>query len=163
MKLIASENHYQKKVWEQNRIELEMKHETARMTPAELEAEEKRMNRCLDRAFQKYEEHQATTVCKPDLWRRWRFERATRLALDFAKYSEFNVRIEADEVKGLIKMRGDMILLDASSEYGRKQRQQLLLLLRWAESILIGVTEEYGVDFIDLDLMYKLVGECRKR
>ena len=95
--------------------------------------------------------------------RRWRFERATRLALDVAKYSEFNVRIEADEVKGLIKMRGDMILLDASSEYGRKQRRQLLLLLRWAESILIGVTEDHGVNLIDFDLMYKLVREYRRR
>ena len=41
MKLIANENHYQKKVWEQNRIELETKHETTRMTPAELEAEKR--------------------------------------------------------------------------------------------------------------------------
>ena len=70
MKLIANENHYQKKVWEQNRIELEIKHETARMTSAELEAEKKRMNRCLDRSFQKYEEHQVTTIYKPDLLRR---------------------------------------------------------------------------------------------
>lgn len=163
MNLIANVNYYQRKVWEQNLIELETKRKTVRMTPAELEDEEKRMNRCLERAFQKYEEHQSTTVYRSAFWRRWGFKRATEMALAVAKYFEFNVRIEADDIKGQIKMRGNPILLDASSWNDGKQKRQLLWLLRQAESIWIGVAEENGVKLIDIDLTYKLVRECRKR
>ena len=163
MNLIANVNYYQRKVWEQNLIELETKRKTARMTPAELEDEENRMNRCLERSFQKYEEHQTTMIYKPAFWRRWGFKRATEMALAVAKYFEFNVCIEANDIKGQIKMRGDSILLDASIWNDSKPKRQLLWLLRRVESIWIGVTEEYGVNLIDLGLTYKLVRECRKR
>lgn len=97
MNLIANENYYQRTIRELNRIELEIKQETAKMTPAELDAREQRLHKCLERAFQKYEEQQAVTVYKPDFWRRWKFDRAAKKALDIAKYFGFNVRIEADE------------------------------------------------------------------
>lgn len=142
MNLIASENYYQRRIEKLKHIELDIAQENSRMTPAELEAEESRMNKCLERAFQKYEEYQTATIFKPSYWRRWRFRRVTEMALAIAKYFEFNVHIEADDIKGWIKMRGDPILLDAASWNDSEQKRQLLCLLRCAESIWIDVAEE---------------------
>ena len=62
MKVIASENYYQKKVREENRIELEMRRKSARLSPEEEEARYKERHKCLERAFERYEKEQAFSL-----------------------------------------------------------------------------------------------------
>ena len=104
MKVIASENYYQKKVWEENRIELEMMRESARLSPEEEEARYKERHKCLERAFERYEKEQEKTVTKPDPWRQWKFDKAVKLVCAAAKHFELNVRIEASDALGVIRI-----------------------------------------------------------
>ena len=104
MKVIASENYYQKKVWEENRIELEMRRESARLSPEEEEAQYNERRKCLERAFERYEKEQEKTIIKPDPWRQWKFDKAVKLVCAAAKHFELNVRIEASDALGVIRI-----------------------------------------------------------
>lgn len=159
MKVIASENYYQKKVWEENRIELEMRRESARLSPEEEEAQYKERHKSLERAFERYEKEQEKTIIKPDPWRQWKFDRAAKLTLAAAKHFELNVRVEASDSLGMIKMRGAQIMTDASVWHNSKQKRWLLWSMHLAENMFIDSVDEYGEKLVDITLIYKLVRE----
>ena len=163
MKLIASENYYQKRVWSESSVELEMKREAARRSQEEEEALLNNHHQCLERAFERYEQKQKKTVIKPDPWRRWKFGKAAKLALAAAKHFEMNVRIEASDTLGVIRMQSDQIMTDASVWCDNKQKRQLLWPMHLAENVIIDTTDEYGVKLINITLMYKLAREWPRK
>ena len=163
MRRIASENYYQKKKWEESRVELEMRRESASLSPEEEEAQHKERHRCLERAFERCEKEQEKTVIKPDPWRQWKFDRAVKLALAAAKHFELNVHIEASDKLGVIKMQGSPILTDAAMWQDDKQKRRLLWPMHLAESVLIDVVDESGEKLVGITLMYNLVRETHRR
>jgi len=162
MPIIASENHYLKKVWEMSSIDAEVKKEFARMAPAELEAEEAAHREGLERLHRDFEKHAAQTVKMPSPWRRWRFKRATKMALAAAEYFQLNVWVEADERCGKIKLTGDIIMSEALVWHDNKQKRKLMKLIQWADSVSIGIEKEYDVPLIDIQLLYPLISKFTK-
>lgn len=155
MKLIASANYYQKLLQEQNRIEQEVKEEFARMTPSELEAQEKQHALELEKARIKLEERNGAAIHLPNPLKRWKFRRAAKKALAAAEYFDLDVFIEADENAGHIRMIGDQILSD-TIWHDEKYKRHLLVPIHWADSVLIDSIEEYGTDVTHISLTYKL-------
>ena len=161
MKLIASANHYQKMLQEQNHIEQEVKEEFARMTPSELEAQEKQHALELEKARMSFKERNRAAIPLPNPLKRWKFRRAAKKALTAAEYFDLDVYIEADENVGHIRMSGDQILSDTIWHDG-KHKRRLLLPIKWADSVLIDSVEEYGTDAVHISLTYRMVATLCK-
>ena len=90
------------------------------------------------------------------------FKKAISLALKVAKYFEFDIQIRANDSIGIILMQSDQILSDEIWHDGRNRRQ-LLMLIRLADSVWIDPIKQDGDPLIQIGLSYKLTNTIRKR
>ena len=162
MTLIASENHYQKKLWEMSSIEAEVNAEFARMSPEELAAEEVEHRKGLEKVHRDFEKKAERMVIIPSPWHRWKFKHATKAALAVAEYFQLNVRVEEDEWHGVITLIGDDIMTDAKIWHDNKEKRQLLRILHLADDVCITTKSEYGLHLISIYLSYSLYSKFLK-
>lgn len=155
MKLITHKNYFQQKQWRQAALHKQVRNEEAKMTNEEREASKQRQAESLNRLRAQLNERKASSHYEPLHFRRWLFNRASKKALKVAENYLLDVYVELSEECGRIRFITDQLISEAEW-MDTREKQLLLQLMKWADSVWIDTIEESGMRLIQISLTYEV-------